>query len=635
MLKKITFILLVVLVMGYCYGRDAFSRAMGEDDKLIRVGTGAFQDGFFDISEKQFSQFLKEYPDHPRLFEVCYLLGRTLHLKEKLAESRSVFLKVLNEGKQFEHTDYVHFWLADIELRLGNNDRARNYLLAILNRHPKFEGLDQVYYFLGLIEFASNRLPRAESHFKRASALTKSNEIGQSAAFWLGILSFKQARFDEAAARLKTLTVKVKPFSSFYSRYVPLWLGEARLRLGQIEEAKTTYSAFYEPLKEDPFFQEILWKLGFCNYRIGNQAEAVETFKTFRTQFKDSPLLSYTHYLLGEVYLNQRDHAASMKELNMILTMPKENVLWGMAYLSLYWNHFQQNDLPGANKVFQRLQKLNHFDEEKIWLQWINAEVHFLKGDIADSLPYYFNVLNTEYRERALSRIGKGYFWEDKFKEAITNFDIFLLEFPNSKDIEETLFMKGECFVRSGTWTQALDTYRDLALRDGHHHWKLFALIQAGNIHSSLKENSEAKTAFKQVLEHYPGHPLSSYAAFRLGELFFKGNQMPDALHYYSMILQGEQVQLMGGTYFCLGEVLYQLGKYDRARRSFEMALKYLDGSSPWFYLTHLEIGNLQRKKGHVEEARRSYGIIASQSKDEDLKKAAGELLRLMEPEKK
>lgn len=631
----IPFTLLMIFIMACCYGPDASSRPLDEDEKLIRVGIGAFRDGFYDISEKQFSKFLKDYPNHPKLYEVCYLLGRTLLFKEKLPESRSVFLKVLNESKQFEQTDYVLFWLADIELRLGNNDGARRHLLSLLNRFPKFEGLDRVYYFLGLIEFASNRFPRAESYLKRVSTLAKSREIGQSAVFWLGILSFKQARYEEAASHLKTMTANLKPFSSYYSQYVPLWLGEAQLKLGRTEEARNTYSVFYDQLKTDPFHQEILWRLGFCNYRIGNQAEAIETFQTFKTRFKDSPLLPYTQYLLGEMYLYQQDHSASMKELNAVLARPKENALWGLSYLSLYWNHFQQNDLPGANKTFQRLQKLNHFDEEKVWLQWINAEIHFLTGNIADSLPYYFNILNTEYRERALSRIAKGYFWEGKFKEAITNFDIFLLEFPNSKKLQEILFMKGESFVQTGSWTQALETFRTLALKDGHPHWRLFALTQAGNIYLSLKENSEAKLAFMRVLELFPGHPLASYAAFRLGNLFFKQNQMADALQYFSLILQGNQTLWMGEAYFCVGEILYQVGKFDKARRNFDMALQYLDSSSPWFDLTHLEIGNLQRTKGHIEEAKKSYETILSQSKDEDLKKAASELLRLIEPGKK
>ena len=634
MLKRIIiYTLFSVLFMGIFSYRESFARSLGEDEKLIWVGTGAFNDGFYDIAEKQFSQFIRDYPDHGKLSDICYLLGKTLYIKDKLKESRSIFLKVINEHKQFEYTEYILFWLAEIELRWGNKDGARRYLVSILNKYPKFEGLDQVHYFLGLIEFGSGRFPQAESFFKRSSALSKDNELIQASNFWLGILSYKQNRFQEAIQFFKTAAATVQPVSSFIAKYASFWLGETQLKLGNVAEAKTIYRIFYDRFKEDAFIQEVHWKLGFCDYRIGNFKEAAETLQTFKNQFKDSPLILYTHYLLGEIFLHQSDYASSVKEFNVILTRSKENPLWGIAFLSLFWSHIQQNDIQGANKVFQRLQKLNHFDDEKAILQWLNAEMTFMEGRITDSLPYYFNILNTKYREKALSRIGKGYFFENKFREAITNFDILLLEFPNSQNIEESLFMKGECFVQSGNWTQALDTYKLLAQKDRNLHWKLFALTQMGNIYLSLKESSEVEKAFKKVIEDFPNHPLSTHAAFRLGKLFFKQNNILEAIHYYSMILKGSGLELLGGTYFSLGEIFYQQEKYDKAFKSFEMSLQYLQESSPWFFLTHLEIGNLQRKNGKYEEARRSYLTILNHTKDEDLKKAASELLRHIEPD--
>jgi len=78
-------------------------------------------------------------------------------------------------------------------------------------------------------------------------------------------------------------------------------------------------------------------------------------------------------------------------------------------------------------------------------MQWLNAEMLYAGGEIEESLPYYFNILNTRFREKALFRIGKGYFLENKFRESIINLDIMLLEFPNSPSLEEGLFIKGEC----------------------------------------------------------------------------------------------------------------------------------------------------------------------------------------------
>lgn len=633
MIKKIfIYSIFIILILGMHGEKNVCSKTLSEEEKLIWVGIGAYNDGFYDIAEKQFSHFIRDYSNHERLYDICYLLGRTLYIKEKPKEAKTIFLKILNESKQFEYTDYTLYWLAEIELKWGNSDGAKKPLVQIISKFPKFEGLDYVHYFLGLIEFGSNRLPQAESSLKKISLISKNNVLIQSSLFWLGILSYRQNRIEEATSYLKTVWENSKSISPLFLKYASIWLGNAQLKLGRFEEAKNIYKTIYERFKQDVAFREIYWKLGFCDYRLGNFKEAMESFQSFKNQYNDSPLILYTHYLLGRIFLHNGDHSSSIKELNMMLTKSREHPLWGAAFLSLFWSHIHQGDFQGANRVFQRLQKLNHFDDEKAFLQWLNAEMIFSEGRIADSLPYYFNILNTKYREKALFKIGKGYYFENKFREAITNFDILLLEFPNSDQAEEGLFIKGECFVQLGNWSQALDTYDLIIQKNRNHHWRLYALTQMGNLYIFLRESEKAERTFKKIVDEFPNHPLLSHAAFKLGSLFFRQNNIGEALHYYSMILKEHRVELWGETYFSLGEIFYQQGKYDKAFKSFETAIQYLQESSPWFFLTQLEIGNLQRKWGKFEDAKRSYMIILSLTKDEELKNAAAELLRYIEP---
>ena len=100
-----------------------------------------------------------------------------------------------------------------------------------------------------------------------------------------------------------------------------------------------------------------------------------------------------------------------------------------------------------------------------------------------------------------------------------------------------------------------------------------------------------------------------------------------EAIHYYSVVLKGNILELFGEAHFGLGEIFYQQGKYEKALLSFETAVRYLKETSAWFFLTHLEIGNLKRSEGKYEEAKKSYLIIIDQSKDEEMKKAARELM--------
>jgi TolA-binding protein len=630
--KKITFhIFFIILLGGFLYVPEGHPKSFSEDEQLLRVGIGAFKDGFYDIAEKQFSNFIKVYPHHDKVYEIYYLLGRILFIKGRFKEAEVVLSKIIREGKNFGNIDYTLLGLAEVEIKLGNREEASRILLSIIKRFPKFDQIDYSYYLLGLLEFGSNQLTAAESTLKKVSQNSKNTNLLLSSTFWLGVLSLKQKQYEMASGYFQALWENQKSISPEYLKYTLFWLGETQLKLGRFNEAKLFFKTFCDQFKNDPLIPEATWRMGFCEYQLGNVKNAIETFQLFKNHFKDSPLLLYTHYLLGKIFMMNGDHFASIKELNFILNSSQENTWGGASLLTLYWNYLQLGEPEGVNRTFQRVQKLNQFEEEKVFIQWLNAEIYFAGGEIAESLPYYFNILNTKFREKALIQIGKGYFFENKFREAITNLDILLLEFPNSQYLEESLFIKGECLAKLGNMSPAVETYEMILRQNKNNVWQLFALMQIGNLHILKNEYDRAENAFKEVMQEFPNHPLFYHAALQLGNLYFNKNNIVEAIHYYSIVLKGNTLELFGEAYFALGEIFYQQGKYERALNNFETAVQYLKETSSWFFLTHLEIGNLKRRGGKYEEAKKSYLTIIDQSKDEEIKKAAKELLNRME----
>ncbi|NWF91981.1 MAG: tetratricopeptide repeat protein [Syntrophaceae bacterium] len=630
--KTILYGIVGLLVFGILAPPKMYSKGITEEEKLLRVGIGAYHDGFYDISEKQFSQFIRDYPNHKKVWDVSYLLGKTLMNKRKLREARLVFSRIVHEGKNFEQMDYALFWLATIEMSLGNGEQARRLLHLAIKEFPRFDWIDYSYYLLGLLELGSSRFAEAESSFRKVSLLSKNDQFIRRSVFWLGVLSLKKKEYEAALSCFRGVWGGAETIPKEYAKQALFWLGESYLKLGRFEEARQHYRTFYERFKDDPLVSAVSWRLGFCNYRLGNIKESIEIFQSFRKEFKDSPLMSHAHYLLGEIELIRGDYSSSVKELNPILDGPKANRLAGITALALFWDYIHLGDREGANRVFQRLQKLGSYEEEKIFIQWLNAQVIFSEGRITDSLPYYFTVLDTKFREKALFQIGKGYFLENKFREAMTNLDILLLEFPNSSFSDESLFMKAECLLRLGNLEQALESYDLIAKRSRTSHWQLFALMQASQIYHFRDEHERAETALQRVIRDFPGHPLFYYAAFQLGNAHFRRRNLVEAISFYSMVLKGNGLELLGQAAFALGEIFYQQGKYEKALVSFENAARYLKETSIWFSLTYMEIGNLQKKRGRYEEAKKSYKIVLDQTEDDEIREAVKELLSHTRP---
>ena len=203
--KLLLYFSLICFLPGILHVPDLDARNFSQEEQLILVGIGALNDGFYDIAEKQFSQLIKDYPNHAKLYDICYLLGRTLLLKNKLKESKALFLRIVQENKNFEYMDYTLYWLAEIEIRLGQGEEARKLLLSAIKRFPKFEWIDYTYYLLGLLDFQSNRVPQAEASFKKVPLSSNNYELIQSSLFWLGVLSFRQKDYGGAIGYFHTL----------------------------------------------------------------------------------------------------------------------------------------------------------------------------------------------------------------------------------------------------------------------------------------------------------------------------------------------------------------------------------------------------------------------------------------------
>ena len=164
---------------------------MSEDEQLITVALGAFNDGLYEIAEKNLSDFINGYPQHKKFYDVSYLLGRTYLMNGKLREARTSFARILQDNK-FENLDLAFFWLGEIETRLGRLEEGRKTFATLVQRFPRFERVDEAYYALGLLDLGNGQWATGESPFKKASQVSKNPTLIQSSTFWLGVSSFKR-----------------------------------------------------------------------------------------------------------------------------------------------------------------------------------------------------------------------------------------------------------------------------------------------------------------------------------------------------------------------------------------------------------------------------------------------------------
>ncbi|MCJ7640568.1 MAG: hypothetical protein MUO29_01610, partial [Desulfobacterales bacterium] len=124
MIKALIFhLLMFLLVLHVFMVAESTSKTLPDEEQLVIVGAGAFKDGFYDIAERHLSDFVAAYPNHRKVYDACYLLGKTLTINGKLKEAKDTFSRIIDGNKGYEYMDYTFFWVAQIEMRLGNLGR--------------------------------------------------------------------------------------------------------------------------------------------------------------------------------------------------------------------------------------------------------------------------------------------------------------------------------------------------------------------------------------------------------------------------------------------------------------------------------------------------------------------------------
>lgn len=629
-------ILLVVLLafLHYPIQWGVATASSPSREKLLTIAIGAFNDKFYGFAENQFETYIESYPHSPNIDKVYYLLGRTYYLQGKILEAKEVFQKVVNEFPSFQHRGNALFWLGRTWLELGNHEEAVKYYRRLVFRHQNNEHLSEAYFDLGNIHVRWKRFIEAEYYLMELMSYPIAGDTLIQVQYWLGLIFFNQGRYRETESQLDELVSNPASSRKPYFREALFLLAEIRLRLSLYEQARQTYLTFARLFPKDIFSPDVLFGLGWSQYRSGDAQGAIQTYLQFKKRFPDSKLLPEVRFRLGEIYLNEQDHTKALEEFKGVVQDFPKSPTFGKSLLHMGWCYLNVGQFEEAAKISHQILKLPAHEREKSLSQLILGEVYFQENRYSEALPYYFNLINiSEYRENALFKMAKCYFYEGKFKEALTNIEILTLEYPDFKNMQELLFIRGEASSKLEDFDLAIRSYQQIIKANKTGKWTAHALFNLGKIYILRRDLEKVKEVFQRIIEDFPNSPLSPLAAFRLGTIYFNEGNVDKALDAYTLALSTDEKRVLAESYFRRGEIYFKQTDYSKAMENFKAIEGNFKAQTPWYELAQFEMGNLQRQFGKIAEAKATYKKVLKDSKDPELKGIIQKMLDELEME--
>jgi len=520
------------------------------------------------------------------------------------------------------------FWLGRVWLELGNQEEAVKYYRKLVFRHHENEHLSEAYFDLGHIYVEWKRFVEAEYYLQALISRPIAGDILIQAQYWLALIFFNQGRYGEAEDQLDKLVSNPASSRNPFFREALFLLAESRFRLSHYEKARQAYLRFTRLFANDTLSPDVLYGLGLSQYQSGDAQGAIQTYLQFKKKFPDSKLFPEVRFRLGEIFLQQEHHTKALEEFKGVVQNFPQNPAFGQSLLYMGWCYLNLGQFEEAAKISHKILKLPAHAREKSLSQLLLGEVYFHECRYSEALPYYFNLINIpEYRENGLFKMAKCYFYEGKFKEALTNIEILTLEYPDFKNMEELLFIKGEASSKLEDFDLAVRSYQQIVKANKTGKWTAHALFNLGNIYILRRDLEKVKTVFHRIIEDFPSSPLSPLAAFRLGTIYFNGGDLEKALDAFALALNADDKRVLAESYFRLGEIYFKQVNYSKAMENFNAIRGNFKGQTPWYELAQFEVGNIQRQLGNITEAKAAYKKVLEGSKDPELRSITQKML--------
>ncbi len=612
---------------------DPSSGEILSESQMVAIAVGAYEDRLYPAAESQILEFLKKFPESQHRLDMTYLLGKAYFNQAKFRKARETFLSFINEdaADTVSQTNGL-FWLAESCVQLNRWKEAKAYYMEFVGKTSDSPLLEKSLFALGLISLQEKTLTEAEAYFRKGVTAFPKGPYRFQQQYYRGLI-FSQMKNYHRAVQLLRESISASSDLPVDLRMDALFqLAENRLKLGQFQLAGRHYTEFYKSYPQDPRAPSALYGIGWCQLKTGQTEAALESFQELTQRFPKSVPNHDALYRIGEIQLEKKNYQKAEEAFSQFVSQFPESKMLAPALVNLGWSLLNLGDLDAMTRVAHRLLKLPSGQIEKTLPQLLLAEVHFQKGECKDALPYFFNLLNTpSQRENALYKISRCYFYEGEFKDAITNVEILTLEYPDSKNLDECLYLRGQAAIPLGDVEKAIESFSEILQKGNDDFWTVAAQYELGKIYYERRDQKRAEDLFKSVVEKAPESETAILASYYLGIIYFKDKNSASALHHLDRALASKNGAIKAECHFRMGEIYLQKKTYQLSLYHFQTIVDTLADQKGWLELAFFEIGNLHLAQGESAEAERALQKVLEISEDPDLREASEKVLASIE----
>lgn len=406
----------------------------------------------YEASQKLCYDFMKEYPVSLYRPKISFLIAKIEQNKNNKVQAIRAFLKVKSKYPRSKEAFTAQMNIAKIYTELERYEEAEDiYRKLLKNKLWKKEKVS-IYFALAQLKETEGKSDDSINYYKRIIFSTTDIDLIAKAQYAIAEISLSQEQYEEAFKKYKQILEK---FSTL------------------------------------PWEKEIRYKMAFCLQKMGKNKESLTAYNNLKTT--NSILQKNILYRKSEILYAQKLYSQALTNFlnltNDILFKEKT-----ISYLTKIYIHNKNYDKALAvlqamtNKRLKTLSQGEIYASLKKYPQAIQAYLQYLKysDSILDKDKIYF-------------KIGKMYFFEKDYNNAITYLKPLYQDYPSSAYLEEAIFLIGSSYQEKKDIDQALVYYNKLMDYSTNNFWIFKAKFGLAKTYQHSKQYKKSNSYFLEL----------------------------------------------------------------------------------------------------------------------------------------
>src|SRR5580704_10537640 len=172
--------------------------ATTDENRLYRVAEAAFKDGLNDLAERQFAEYLKQFPDSERADEVVLDLAQAQLNQGKWSDAAKTLQDALVKWPTEKRPDSFRFWLAEALVHGGHYSEAEQRYAEVVEKYPHSAYHPQALYGLAFARFKMGRFGSALEVLDQLDKVEPKPELEQEAELLRGQTLLAIQKYEQA-----------------------------------------------------------------------------------------------------------------------------------------------------------------------------------------------------------------------------------------------------------------------------------------------------------------------------------------------------------------------------------------------------------------------------------------------------